>query len=242
MPARYGSTTCWGSIGFISFPHGFAPNHGVYVQMPFEALLAVTAQESVAHQCIVIGEDLGTVPDGFRDTMMDWGIWSYRVMMFERDYHAGFFHGIDHYPADALVTFNTHDLATFAGWRTGHDLELKWSLGIDPGESRDSRHHAVHMLGEVLRHHGIEHAGLFSAVNFLARTPGATAGGITGRPAGCRRPAQCARHRRPTSELAPAIAGQPRSVLSPHRHPGAEAGDRGSCAIARIRSQPIVQS
>ena len=47
-------------------PHGFGAAEGVYVQMPFEALLAVTAQESVAHRCVVIGEDLGTVPEGFR--------------------------------------------------------------------------------------------------------------------------------------------------------------------------------
>ena len=66
-------------------PHGFAANNGVYVQMPFEPLLAATAQESVAHRCVVIGEDLGTVPEGFREQMADWGIWSYQVMMFERD-------------------------------------------------------------------------------------------------------------------------------------------------------------
>ena len=66
-------------------PHGFAADNGVYVQMPFEALLAATAQESVAHRCVVIGEDLGTVPEGFREQMADWGIWSYQVMMFERD-------------------------------------------------------------------------------------------------------------------------------------------------------------
>ncbi len=77
-------------------PHGFAAADGVYVQMPFEALLAVTAQESVAHRCVVIGEDLGTVPEGFREQMADWGIWSYLVMMFERDDH-GPFRGIDHY-------------------------------------------------------------------------------------------------------------------------------------------------
>ena len=95
-------------------PHGFAANNGVYVQMPFEALLAATAQESVAHRCVVIGEDLGTVPEGFREQMADWGIWSYQVMMFERDDH-GAFRGIDHYTANALVTFNTHDLSTYAG-------------------------------------------------------------------------------------------------------------------------------
>ncbi|HEY3030017.1 MAG TPA: 4-alpha-glucanotransferase, partial [Bradyrhizobium sp.] len=66
-------------------PHGFAADNGVYVQMPFEALLAATAQESIANRCVVIGEDLGTVPEGFRQQMADWGIWSYQVMMFERD-------------------------------------------------------------------------------------------------------------------------------------------------------------
>ena len=81
-------------------PHGFTANNGVYVQMPFEALLAATAQESVAHRCVVIGEDLGTVPEGFREQMADWGIWSYQVMMFERD-DRGAFHGVDHYTANA---------------------------------------------------------------------------------------------------------------------------------------------
>ncbi len=47
-------------------PHGFAADNGVYVQMPFEALLAATALESVAHRCVVIGEDLGTVPEPCR--------------------------------------------------------------------------------------------------------------------------------------------------------------------------------
>ena len=55
------------------------------MQMPLEALFAVTALESVAHGCVVIGEDLGTVPEGFREQMADWGIWSYQVVMFERD-------------------------------------------------------------------------------------------------------------------------------------------------------------
>jgi 4-alpha-glucanotransferase len=150
-------------------PHGFAANDGVYVQMPFEALLAVTAQESVAHRCVVIGEDLGTVPEGFRETMADWGIWSYQVMMFERDDH-GKFRGIDHYAPNALVTFNTHDLSTYAGWRSFSDLALKRSLGIDPGESDDARWHALTMLTDVLRHHGIDRHDLNAVVGFLART------------------------------------------------------------------------
>jgi 4-alpha-glucanotransferase len=150
-------------------PHGFPPNEGVYVQMPFEALLAATAQESVAHACVVIGEDLGTVPEGFREKMADWGIWSYQVMMFERD-DRGAFRGVDHYAPNALVTFNTHDLSTYAGWRSFSDLKLKRSLGIDPGESDDARWHALTMLNDVLYHHGIERHDLYAVAGFLAKT------------------------------------------------------------------------
>jgi 4-alpha-glucanotransferase len=150
-------------------PQGFSAADGVYVQMPFEALLAATAQESVASRCVVIGEDLGTVPEGFREQIADWGIWSYLVMMFEREDH-GPFKGIDRYMANALVTFNTHDLSTYAGWRSFGDLKTKRALGIDPGESDDARWQALAMLDEVLRHHGIERNDLNSIANFLART------------------------------------------------------------------------
>lgn len=150
-------------------PHGFAADNGVYVQMPFEPLLAATAQESIKHRCVVIGEDLGTVPEGFREQMAEWGIWSYQVMMFERD-DRGAFRGIDHYAANALVTFNTHDLSSYAGWRSFSDLALKRSLGIDPGESDDARWHALTMLTDVLRHHAIDSHDLYAVAGFLART------------------------------------------------------------------------
>jgi 4-alpha-glucanotransferase len=150
-------------------PHGFSPADGVYVQMPFEALLAVTAQESVISRCVVIGEDLGTVPEGFRAQMADWGIWSYLVMMFERE-DDGSFRSIDHYWPNALITFNTHDLSTYAGWRAFHDLKVKRALGIDPGESDDARWHALAMLDAVLRHHAIDRHDLASVGQFLART------------------------------------------------------------------------
>lgn len=150
-------------------PHGFSADKGAYVQMPFEALLAATALESTGHRCVVIGEDLGTVPEGFRAEMADWGIWSYQVMMFERDDH-GRFRGIDHYAPNALVTFNTHDLSTYAGWRSFSDLKRKRSLGIDPGESDDARWHALTMLSDVLRHHAIDRHDLYAVAGFLAQT------------------------------------------------------------------------
>jgi 4-alpha-glucanotransferase len=150
-------------------PHGFAARQGAYVQMPLEALFAVTAQESVAQSCVVIGEDLGTVPEGFREEMADWGLWSYKVMMFQRDDH-GRFRDIDEYSANALITFNTHDLSTYAGWRSFSDLRLKRSLGIDPGESDEARWHALGELDEVLRRHDIGGNDVYAVISFLSRT------------------------------------------------------------------------
>ncbi len=91
------------------------------------------------------------------------------VMMFERD-DQGSFRGVDHYSANALVTFNTHDLSTYAGWRSFSDLKLKRSIGIDPGESDDARWHALRMLSDVLRHHAIDDHDLYAVAGFLART------------------------------------------------------------------------
>lgn len=152
-------------------PHGFPPSEGVYVQMPFEAMLAVTALESQANCCVVIGEDLGTVPEGFRDALARWAIWSYRVMMFEQDYHSKAFFPPDTYPSNALVTFSTHDLPTFAGWRSLSDLATKRSLGIDPGESDDARRHSIAMLHNALRDAHIDADDFYSVTRFLSQTP-----------------------------------------------------------------------
>jgi len=77
---------------------------------------------------------------------------------------------VDHYATNALVTFNTHDLPTFAGWRSYADLVMKRGLGIDPGESDDARWHALSMLDNVLRHHAIDRHDVFAVASFLSRT------------------------------------------------------------------------
>ncbi len=110
---------------------------GAYVQYPFDDLVRIIALESRRQGCIVIGEDLGTVPEGFRERMTDAGILSYRVLYFERAPDGGFLPPAA-YPADAMVTITTHDLATFKGFWTGHDLELRRRLDLYPNrESQD---------------------------------------------------------------------------------------------------------
>lgn len=153
-------------------PHGLGATEGTYVHYPFEQLLRVIGEESCRFRCIVIGEDLGTVPDGFRDTTAKWGLWSYRVMLFEREAD-GRFRAPEAYPADALATFNTHDLPSFHGWLAAHDLKVKRGLGIDPGENDASRAAAQHTLRAVLSERAPNYASdeLAAVARFLGETP-----------------------------------------------------------------------
>jgi 4-alpha-glucanotransferase len=146
-------------------PEGGAQS-GAYVRYPFEQLLRVVAQESEKYRCIFIGEDLGTVPEGFRETAARWGVWSYRVMMFERA-DGGRFRPPQDYPAEALATFNTHDLPTFAGWMSGHDLAARRAIGLTP-ESDEGRGRARDAMRACLAPYG---DGLTAAAAFLAQTP-----------------------------------------------------------------------
>jgi 4-alpha-glucanotransferase len=151
-------------------PAGRSPADGLYIRGPFEALLAVTTLESVATKCIVIGEDLGTVPDGFRETMFDWGLWSYQVMLFERS-RQGEFCPAENYRAEALVTFATHDLPTYKGWWDGGDLAVRKALGLAAGETPRQRRTARDALRRALRLSGSEQTKFPDVVKFLAGTP-----------------------------------------------------------------------
>ena len=112
-------------------PNGSEPAAGAYVHYPFDDLLGLLALESHRHRCMVIGEDLGTVPDYVRAALAANGILSYRVLIFERD-GSGNFTLPAAYPAEALVTASTHDLPTLAGWWEGADIELRDTQGLLP--------------------------------------------------------------------------------------------------------------
>jgi 4-alpha-glucanotransferase len=148
-------------------PRGVRANCGAYIHFPFEALLAIAALCSRGHECIVVGEDLGTVPENFRETLADWGIWTYQVMLFERSADGAFFPP-ERYRENALVAFGTHDVPTFAGWRDEHDLAVKQALAIDAGESREQRRGALDALRHALKQHGLDACDFASVARFLA--------------------------------------------------------------------------
>jgi len=116
-------------------PDGMAGTQGVYVRQPFDALVGVLTEQSRRHHCMVIGEDLGSVPDGLRERLQDLGLLSYRVLLFERHWQGdGNFKLPGEYPRQALATVATHDMPTIADfWRFG-DIERRAALGLFPDD------------------------------------------------------------------------------------------------------------
>jgi (1->4)-alpha-D-glucan 1-alpha-D-glucosylmutase len=115
-------------------PKGGSAKDGAYVRYPFEDLLGVLALESERNRCMVIGEDLGTVPDEVRAGLQRTGVLSYRLLYFERSAGNDYIAPAD-YPVDALVAATTHDLPPLAGYWEGRDLRLRQALGLFPSEA-----------------------------------------------------------------------------------------------------------
>lgn len=153
-------------------PLGLPAAEGTYVRFPYEQLLRVITEESNRLRSIVIGEDLGTVPDNFRETMLRHGLWGCRVVLFERE-DDGRFRPPASYPAEALASFNTHDMPSFRGWLEGYDLRLKRSIGVDPGESDEARAQSQAMLREAFAQWAPSHPpdDITAVAAFLGATP-----------------------------------------------------------------------
>lgn len=99
---------------------------GGYVTYPLEALLAITKIEATRAGCLVVGEDLGSVPDGFRDQLAQSGILGCAIMPFERKDDA--LTQAEHYRRNSIASFGTHDMPTIKGWWTGHDIEARAAI------------------------------------------------------------------------------------------------------------------
>ena len=131
-------------------PHGRPSAAGGYVHYRLDELMAIVALESHTRHCLVVGEDLGTVPHEVRAAMERNGVFSYRVLLFEREAD-GAFRAPEAYPRLSLVTPTTHDLPTLAGYVRGDDLALRAALGLyaEDGvpahelEERDATRHAL---------------------------------------------------------------------------------------------------
>jgi glycogen operon protein len=122
-------------------PEGASGSAGCYLSYPLPRLLARLAEASRQARCLVVGEDLGTVPEGFSATMHAANILSYRVLWFERDGDS--FRPPAAWPARATGCVTTHDLPPLAGWWEAADVAERAALGlvsvVEAEVARDAR-------------------------------------------------------------------------------------------------------
>jgi (1->4)-alpha-D-glucan 1-alpha-D-glucosylmutase len=160
-------------------PSGGKPIDGIYLRQPAESLCNMLAEESGANNCLVIGEDLGTVPLDFPGLLARHNILSCRLLIFARD--GDRFLAPHEYPRNALVSIATHDLPPLIGFIEGVDIETRKRLGIYQDEERYSqalreREHERFKLREAIQQAGFntgeDIVGIVAAAyGFLARTP-----------------------------------------------------------------------
>ena len=152
---------------------------GGYVYYPVDDLLGILALESHRHQTLIIGEDLGTVPEEIRQKLADNGVYSYRVFFFEQAKDGGFY-SPSHYPVQSMSTLTIHDFPTLIGYWHCNDLALGKELGLYPTDEilqplYDSRHDNKQQILNTLHGHGaisdniarsVEHVGMTQELNY----------------------------------------------------------------------------
>jgi 4-alpha-glucanotransferase len=165
-------------------PEGAKATEGAYLRYPVDDLFRLIALESLRHRAVIIGEDMGTVPEGFRDRLGNAGILGMRVLWFERDW--GLFIEPSRWPAGAVAMTTTHDLPTVAGWWQGRDIDWRARLGhfgphSDEARDRAARSEDRSKLWSAFCYNGVAAGDLpatedakpvvDAAVAFIARTP-----------------------------------------------------------------------
>jgi 4-alpha-glucanotransferase len=169
-------------------PSGKSGKEGAYVRFPSEDLLGILALESTRAGALVVGEDLGTVPEHVPPAMHRWHVLSSKVLYFEREDDKGF-KPASSYAEESLATANTHDMPTLAGFWRARDVDVRRDVGLiaskdEEKKARETRETEKKELVERLVEEGILHGGiepegavLRGAVHeFLCRTPAALVG------------------------------------------------------------------
>ncbi len=142
-------------------PAGCAATAGAYVHYPLQQLLTVLSLESARSSCLVVGEDLGVVPDEMRQAMPQFGLYHYKVLLFEKI--AGRFRRPGEFIRQALAAATTHDLPTLHSYWEARDIELRRRLNLFPSAEIESdvireRDRDREMLLAALREQGINPA------------------------------------------------------------------------------------
>ncbi|MDP9250224.1 MAG: 4-alpha-glucanotransferase, partial [Chloroflexota bacterium] len=147
-------------------PRGVSAASGVYVRSATYELLAILALESHRASALVIGEDLGVVESGVRQTLRSRNVLSTRLAYFERRKPSA-------YPRPVMASVTTHDLPTVAGVWSGADLADQARAGVTPNVGGDAAIRARMSDATGLRHHATASEVIMAAYGALARSDAA---------------------------------------------------------------------
>lgn len=125
---------------------------GGYVHQPFQALMAIVRIEAARASCLVVGEDLGLVPPGFRSEMAASGFYGYSVLQYEKN-AKGAYKPMSKLREQSLACFGTHDTPTLAGFWSGRDVawweRLGWTTEAEAAKAADRRTEDKRVLIDV---------------------------------------------------------------------------------------------
>jgi 4-alpha-glucanotransferase len=141
-------------------PEGFGADQGVYVRYPSQELLAVIAATAAQCDTVVVGEDLGTVPDEVRDLLAEWEMLGMHEEQFHMTPPMMPDTGLADIPARSVTGIRTHDMQPFAAFVTEQGdglVEYRRRLGVELGREVGPSY------GEVLD----------AVLELLARSPSA---------------------------------------------------------------------
>lgn len=156
-------------------PEGETPAVGGYLRYPFQDMVSALARVSHERQSVVIGEDLGNVPNGFREVMEEANILGYRVLYFEEANPDGY--DISGMTRMSLACLGTHDMPPLIGWWRGSDIELALKLGLmEPEAAEQARSDRAAQRTSFLD--GLRLSGLLAPQNVMAEIAD-NSGGIT---------------------------------------------------------------
>ena len=146
-------------------PEGETPAVGGYLRYPFQDMVSALAAVSHQWQCIVIGEDLGNVPEGFREVMEEARMLGYRVLYFENADPSGF--DVSGITPMSLACLSTHDLPPLIGWWRGDDIDLAMEFGLtEPAVAEEAREERARRRASIMA--GLRSDGLIDPANVAA--------------------------------------------------------------------------
>jgi 4-alpha-glucanotransferase len=132
-------------------PHGLDARHGVYVRYRPNELYAILALESARGDAVIVGEDLGTVPDTVRKAMARHGI--YRSYILQMEVRPDSRRAIKPPTRHSLASLNTHDLPPFAGFWKDRDLAYRIEQGwLDEAGARRERAERERLRRALIRY------------------------------------------------------------------------------------------